>query len=222
MDVALGSSSTKQRHPPTTLVNETRQANLIILNTPPSPSGTPSGDKGLLHGQRNILQPNLQNALQSNNSPSNSLTPTYLSSTNASSLKPSPATSPLAALKRYPTGGNKTPTSDPVSPNIPTHPELDRRHSDSTNWPNLAVSPKVFTSAISSSSATSSITSTSNTETSECQDSPLLHRPKLSQNGRELTFGKNNHTYQNTNLVKIGNILLPVIKLAGNIKNELR
>lgn len=27
----------------------------------------------------------------------------------------------------------KTPTSDPVSPNVPWHPELDRRHSDSAN-----------------------------------------------------------------------------------------
>ena len=34
--------------------------------------------------------------------------------------------------------GLKTPTSDPVSPNIPWHPELDRRHSDSANMTNFA------------------------------------------------------------------------------------
>merc|ERR1719510_790587 len=46
--------------------------------------------------------------------------------------------------------------------------------------------------------------STSTAEVSDSQDSPLLHRPKMSQNGRELTVGKNNHTYQNTNLVGTG------------------
>ena len=34
--------------------------------------------------------------------------------------------------------GLRTPTSDPVSPNTPWHPELDRRHSDSANMTNFA------------------------------------------------------------------------------------
>ena len=33
--------------------------------------------------------------------------------------------------------GLRTPTSDPVSPNTPWHPELDRRHSDSANMTNF-------------------------------------------------------------------------------------
>jgi len=48
------------------------------------------------------------------------------------------------------------------------------------------------------------MTSASTTEALDSQDSPLLHRPKLSQNGKELTIGKNNHTYQNTNLITTG------------------
>ena len=202
VDVTLGSSRSKPKHPPTTLTNESLQTNLIILNTPPSPATTPSNDKGILYGQRQLSPQNHPETLLLNSRQGNTLTPTYLSSTTAGSLKPSPVTSPLAALKRHP--GNKTPASDPVSPNIPAHHELDRRHSDSTNWPNLAVSTKVFTS-VSTSSAASSINSTSTTEASDSQDSPLLQRPKLSQNGRELTIGKNNHTYQNTNLVGAGN-----------------
>ena len=198
IDVTSSSATTKQK--PTTLGNETSQTNLIILNTPPSPAATPSDDKGVPNGQRNSSPQNQQESVI-NNAQVSTLTPTYLSGTSSSSMKPSPATSPLAALKRHP--GTKTPTSDPVSPNIPTHPELDRRHSDSTNWPSLTVSPKVFTS-VSTSSAASSITSASTTEASDSQDSPLLHRPKLSQNGRELTVEKNNHTYQNTNLIGPG------------------
>ena len=214
IDVTLGSTRSKQKQqPPTTLSNETYQIlqpNLIILNTPPSPATTPiSGDnQANICGQRN-LSPQTQHDSAISNGQGNTLTPTYLSSTTSSSLKPSPATSPLAALKRHP--GTKTPTSDPVSPNIPTHHELDRRHSDSTNWPNLSVSTKVFTSA-STSSAASSMNSTSTAEASDSQDSPLLHRSKLSQNGRELTVGKNNHTYQNTNLVGTGNKLLNFIE----------
>merc|ERR1712156_265645 len=75
--------------------------------------------------------------------------------------------------------------------------------SDSTNWPNLSDNPKVFASA-STSSAASSMNSASMTEASDSQESPMLHRPKLSQNGRELAVGKNNHTYQNTNLISTG------------------
>ena len=202
IDVALGPSKPKQK--PTTLSADT--PNLIILNTPPSPATTPSAsvEKGVGSNKRN-LSPRQQAEPVINIGQGNTLTPTYFSSTTSSALKPSPATSPLVALKRHP--GTKTPTSDPVSPNIPTHHELDRRHSDSTNWPNLPDSPKVFTSA-STSSATSSMTSASTTEASDSQDSPLLHRPKLSQNGKELTIGKNNHTYQNTNLITTGKTLM--------------
>ena len=39
--------------------------------------------------------------------------------------------------ERRPTG-LRTPISDPVSPNTPWHPELDRRHSDSANMANFA------------------------------------------------------------------------------------
>jgi hypothetical protein len=212
IDVTLGSTRSKQK-PPTTLSNETYQIlqpNLIILNTPPSPATTPiSGDnQGIICGQRN-LSPQTQQESVITNGQGNTLTPTYLSST-TSSLKPSPATSPLAGLKRHP--GSKTPTSDPVSPNIPTHHELDRRHSDSTNWPNLTVSTKVFTSA-SNSSAASSINSTSTAEASDSQNSPILNSSKLSQNSRELTGGKNNHTYQNTNLIRTGKALIYFIDI---------
>ena len=200
IDVTLGISKAKQKQlPPTTLSAEA--PNLIILNTPPSPAATPSCDENGELIIKRKLPPHIQPESVKTLGQGNTLTPTYFSSTNSSSLKPSPATSPLAALKRHP--GTKTPTSDPVSPNIPPHHELDRRHSDSTNWPNLSDNPKVFASA-STSSGASSMNSASMTETSDSQESPILHRPKLSQNGKELTVGKNNHTYQNTNLISTG------------------
>ena len=72
-------------------------SNLIILNTPPSPT-------------------NSKTLLNSNHS---DLTHNQLSIPN-----------PMHGLAI----GSKKSNSDPVSPNVPWHPELDRRHSDSASF----------------------------------------------------------------------------------------
>ena len=212
-------TTNKQKKATTALSNEApvpepfvydSQTNLIILNTPPSPAATTQHDEGVSTSQRN-LQPQQQESVLSRG-PGNTLTPTYLSTSNSSTTKLSPATSPLAALRRPP--GARTPISDPVSPNVPTvHPDLDRRHSDSTSWQGLSVSTKVSTS-ISNSSATSSVTSASTTEVSDSQDSPLLHRLKTS-----VTVEGNDHTYQNTNLVGQGKFLMEMEIRIFSFKN---